>query len=73
MTYVCKCQSISCQSENFAPADEDFAGEFGISWDSSVHGSRGPVQSSYPVFAYESISMLFHLVSIFYPQLRISC
>jgi len=45
------------QSENFTPAAEDFAEEFDISWDTSVHGFDGPVQSSYPVFQWQSISM----------------
>jgi hypothetical protein len=44
------------QSENFTPAAEAFAEEFDISWDVSVHGLSGPVQSSYPVFQFPSIS-----------------
>lgn len=49
--------SNNCQSENFTPAALSFAQEFDISWDLSVHGSGGPVQSSYPVFQWQEISM----------------
>lgn len=55
----------SRQSENFTPAAGDFADEYGISWDESVHGSSGPVQASYPVFAYQSISMMFHFLLLY--------
>jgi hypothetical protein len=44
------------QSENFTPAAESYAKEFNISWDKSVHGNGGPIQSSYPVFQFPSIS-----------------
>ena len=44
------------QSENFTPADDDLAKEFMITSDDKAHGFGGPVQSSYPVFQYDSIS-----------------
>jgi hypothetical protein len=44
------------QSENFTPAADSFADTFDISWEDSVHGYSGPVQSSYPVFQFPSIS-----------------
>jgi choline dehydrogenase len=43
------------QSENFTPAADSFADAFDISWEDSVHGFSGPVQSSYPVFQFPSI------------------
>ncbi len=47
------------QSENFTPAAKSFAEEFDISWETFVHGHNGPVQSSYPVFQFESIKNYF--------------
>ena len=47
------------QSENFTPAAEALAEEFDISWDTDVHGHGGPVQSSFPVFQFESIKNYF--------------
>src|SRR3954452_5453209 len=45
------------KSENFTPPNENMVKEFNISWDPSVHGVGGPVQRSWPVFAYPSLSM----------------
>ncbi|KAI9767690.1 MAG: hypothetical protein M1840_005562 [Geoglossum simile] len=47
------------KSENFTPAAQSFAEAFDISWDDSVHGYGGPVQSSYPVFQFPSIKNFF--------------
>ncbi|KAI9891956.1 MAG: hypothetical protein M1814_002150 [Vezdaea aestivalis] len=47
------------KSEKFTPAAQDFANEFEISWDESVHGKEGPVQSSYPVFQFPVIKNFF--------------
>ncbi|KAA6411678.1 MAG: hypothetical protein FRX48_04959 [Lasallia pustulata] len=47
------------KSENFTPAATELADEFGISWDNVAHGFSGSVQSSYPVFQYQSIKNFF--------------
>ncbi|KAF2762819.1 alcohol oxidase [Pseudovirgaria hyperparasitica] len=47
------------KSENFTPSTDEFAEEWDILWDSSVHGSAGPVKSSYPVFQYEAVKNFF--------------
>ena len=46
----------SMKSENFTPASTSLAEDFTISWDDTAHGVGGPVQSSYPVFQFQSIS-----------------
>ncbi|KAK0508304.1 hypothetical protein JMJ35_009388 [Cladonia borealis] len=43
------------KSENFTPANDALAKEFMITSDDKAHGFGGPVQSSYPVFQYDSI------------------
>ncbi|KAF8243138.1 alcohol oxidase [Wilcoxina mikolae CBS 423.85] len=40
------------QSETFTPPTPEQAAQFGITWDPSVHGTKGPVHSSYPPFIY---------------------
>ncbi|KAB2574698.1 Dehydrogenase patE [Lasiodiplodia theobromae] len=45
------------KSETFTPNSEAFAQEWNMSWDLSVHGSDGPVQSTYPEFMWENISI----------------
>lgn len=47
------------KSENFTPASEDHAREFGISWDQAVHGKGGPIESSYPQYQFPSIKNFF--------------
>ncbi|KAF2182124.1 GMC oxidoreductase [Zopfia rhizophila CBS 207.26] len=47
------------KSENFTPAAEKFAQEWDISWDISVHGFSGAVQSSYPVFQWSYLKSFF--------------
>jgi choline dehydrogenase len=44
------------QSENFTPAAKSYAEDFNISWNESFHGHGGPIESSYPVFQFPSIS-----------------
>lgn len=46
----------SLQNENFTPPDPAYAKEWGIHWDPLVHGEGGPVQQSFPVFQYPSVS-----------------
>ncbi|GME61385.1 putative choline dehydrogenase [Neofusicoccum parvum] len=43
------------KSETFTPTNESFAEEWDVSWDLSVHGSSGPVQSRYPPFMWQNI------------------
>ncbi|KAK0647597.1 Pyranose dehydrogenase 3 [Lasiodiplodia hormozganensis] len=47
------------KSETFTPNSEAFAQEWNMSWDLSVHGSDGPVQSTYPEFMWENIKNFF--------------
>jgi choline dehydrogenase len=47
------------KSENFTPAPADHAKEFNISWDESVHGYGGPIESSYPQYQFPSIKNFF--------------
>jgi choline dehydrogenase len=64
---VIKRRADTRQSENFTPAAKAFAEEFDISWDLAVHGFSGPVQSSYPVFQFPSISTFLALLDYGYP------
>lgn len=53
------------QSENFTPPGEQaFSGKSDLRWDENVHGSDGPVQSSYPVFQYPSISKVLPFLGL---------
>ncbi|KAL1636661.1 hypothetical protein SLS58_009715 [Diplodia intermedia] len=44
------------KSETFTPNNDSFNEEWNLSYDLDVHGSDGPVQSSYPDFMWENIS-----------------
>ncbi|KAL0263056.1 hypothetical protein SLS55_002031 [Diplodia seriata] len=47
------------QSETFTPNNDSFNEEWNLSYDLDVHGSDGPVQSSYPEFMWENIKNFF--------------
>ncbi|RDW80189.1 hypothetical protein BP6252_04827 [Coleophoma cylindrospora] len=47
------------KSETFTPPAADFAAEWGIEHDASVHGTSGYVNSSYPPFVYPSTKNYF--------------
>ncbi|KAF2179730.1 GMC oxidoreductase [Zopfia rhizophila CBS 207.26] len=47
------------KSENFTPPPQDFAAEWNITWDSTVHGFDGPVQSSFPPYQFPVIKNFF--------------
>jgi len=40
------------QSETLPPPTPEQAAQFGITWDLSVHGTKGLVHGSYPPFIY---------------------
>jgi len=42
----------AAQSETFTPPSLEQAAQFGITWDPSVHGDSGYIQSSYPHYIY---------------------
>lgn len=48
------------QSENFTAPDPTFAQQHNITFDSSLHGNKGPIHASYSPFDYPGSSMDHH-------------
>ncbi|PVF95344.1 alcohol oxidase [Serendipita vermifera] len=53
------------KSETFTPPPAALAQEFGITYDMRYHGTRGPVQSSYPPFLYPAVKLFLKAIQQF--------
>lgn len=51
------------KSENFTAPAEDFAKARNVSWQDSIHGHDGPLQVSYPNYAYPGTGKRFRSIS----------
>lgn len=41
------------KSETFTPPSKELQRKFGVTYDMEVHGTKGPIQNSYPPWIYE--------------------
>ncbi|PVH77666.1 GMC oxidoreductase [Cadophora sp. DSE1049] len=51
------------KSETFSPPEAAFAKKYNITWESSAHGSKGPVQASYSPYDYQSSANFWNAAS----------
>ncbi|KAG8831945.1 hypothetical protein FRC17_002316 [Serendipita sp. 399] len=62
LPYFIKASSFSFQLETFTPPSADLAAEFEITYDMRYHGTKGPVQSSYPPFLYPAVKLFLEAI-----------